>query len=165
MRNTIRRIAPAGLTLVAVLFVARPLAAQSDTSHQMAHDAMAHDTMAHDGKAMSKSPHGSFTGVNKHKTSGGFEVVTANDKQEIRLTPDFSLDQAPDVYLVLSTSVTVDGKSLYVGRLRNFSGVSTFSLPAGTDLARYSHLVLWCKKFSVALGDASLETGDAMMHH
>jgi hypothetical protein len=163
MRNTIRRIAPAGLTLVAVLFVARSLAAQSDTSHQMAHDAMAHDTMAHDAKTM--STHGSFTGLNKHKASGGFEVVTANDKQEIRLTPDFSLDQAPDVYLVLSTSATVDAKSLYVGRLGNFSGVSSFSLPAGTDLARYSHLVLWCKKFSVALGDASLETGDAMMHH
>lgn len=161
MRTMIPRLAALGGTLLAGLLLIQPLAAQADTSHAMAHDAMAHD----DAAAMGKSPHGTFTGLSNHRSSGGFEIVTTNGEHELRLSPDFSLDQAPDVYVVLSASTAVDSKSLYLGRLRKLSGPSTFSIPSGTDLGSFSHVVLWCKKFSVALADASLEAGDAMMHH
>ena len=157
MRNTIARLAPAGLTLLARLFLVQPAAAQADTSHAMAHDAM-------DATGMSKSPHGSFTGLNSHRASGSFEIITTRGKQELRLSSDFSLDKAPDVYVLLSPSTT-DGKPVYLGKLQRLSGPSTFGIPNGTDLAAFSHVVLWCKKFSVTLANAPLNAGDAMMHH
>lgn len=160
MRNTIGRVASSGVTLLAVLSFSRPLAAQADSAKAMAHDAMGHDVMA-----MSKKLHGSFTGVGNHTVSGGFEVVTANGKQVLRFTQDFSLGQAPDAYVVLSRTAGVDQQSVYLGRVKRFSGVATFAIPASTDLPSFSHVVIWCKKFKVALADAPLAPGEGMMQH
>ncbi len=160
MRNTMARLLSSGVMLLAVPSIRPPLAAQADSTKAMAHDAMAHDAMA-----MSKSLHGSFTGVGNHKVSGGFEVVTEQGKQVLRFTQDFSLSRAPDPYVVLSRTVGIDQQSLYVGRVKSFSGVSTFAIPAGTDLASFSHVVIWCKKFKVGLADAPLESGEGMMQH
>src|SRR5712692_368584 len=160
MRNTIARLASSGVTLLAVLSFTRPLAAQADSAKAMAHDAMGHDAMA-----MSKGLHGSFTGVGNHRVSGGFEIVTENGKQVLRFTQDFLLGKAPDPYVVLRRSAGVDQQSLYLSRVKSFSGVATFAIPAGTDLASFSHVVIWCKKFKVALADAPLASGEGMMQH
>jgi hypothetical protein len=156
----ITRFTSPGLALVAVVCFSRPLAAQADTAKAMAHDAMAHDAMA-----MSKTFHGSFTGVGDHKVSGGFEVVSENGKSVLRLSQDFSLDKAPDSYLVLSGTMGVDRQSTYLGRVKRFSGVATFAIPAGTDLASFSHVVIWSKQLNLALADAPLTPGEAMMQH
>jgi hypothetical protein len=156
MRNTIARLLSSGVTPLAVLLIGRPLAAQADSAKAMARDAMTHDAMA-----MAKSLHGSFTSVGNHKVSG--EVGTEHGKQVLRFTQDFSLNKAPDAYVVLSHGAGIDQQSLYVGRVKSFSGVATFAIPAGTDLASFSHVVIWCKKFKVGLADAPLESGDGMM--
>ncbi len=115
--------------------------------------------------AMSKSLRGSFTGVGNHRVSGGFEVVPENGKQVLRFTQDFSLGKAPDPYVALSRTAGIDQQSLYLGRVKSFSGVATFAIPAGTDLSSFSHVVVWCKRFKVALADAPLEPGEGMMQH
>ncbi|MGH7547601.1 MAG: DM13 domain-containing protein [Gemmatimonadales bacterium] len=160
MRHTIARLALPSVALLAVLSLSRPLAAQADSAKAMAHDAMGHDAMA-----MSKSFHGSFTGVGNHQVSGGFEVVTENGKPVLRFTQDFSLSKAPDAYVVLSSTTGVDRRSKYLGRVKTFSGAAAFEIPAGTDLASFSHVVIWCKKFKVALADAPLASGEGMMQH
>jgi len=160
MRNTTARLLWSGATALAVLFISWPLAAQADSTKAMAGDAMGHDAMA-----MSKSLHGSFTRVGNHSVSGGFEVVTENGKQVLRFTQDFSLSKAPDPYVVLSRTAGIDPQSLYVGRVKSLSGVATFAIPAGTDLATFSHVLIWCKKFKVGLADAPLESGEGMMQH
>ncbi len=160
MRNMIARLPSSAVMLVAVLSVGRPLAAQADSAKAMAHDAMGHDAME-----LSKSLHGSFTAVGNHRVSGGFEVVTENGTQVLRFTQDFSLGKAPDPYVVLSRTAGTDQQALYLGRVKSFSGVATFAIPAETDLARFSHVVIWCKKFKVALADAPLESGAGMMQH
>lgn len=160
MRNMMARLLSSGVLLLAVQSVRQPLAAQADSARAMAHDAMAHDAMV-----MSKSLHGSFTGVGNHKVSGGFEVVREQGEQVLRFTQDFSLSRAPDPYVVLSRTAGIDQQSLYVGRVKSFSGASRFAIPAGTDLASFSHVVIWCKKFKVGLADAPLESGEGMMQH
>lgn len=170
MRTTIARLARAALPLVAALFLTQPLAAQADSAKAMAHDAMSHDAMGQDAMgrsamAMSKGLAGSFTAVGKEQVSGGFQVATENGKHVLRLTPDFSLGKAPDPYVVLSRTASVDQQSLYLGRVKSFSGVATFAIPAGTDLASFSHVVIWCKQFNVALADAPLASGEGMMQH
>ncbi|MGH2607592.1 MAG: DM13 domain-containing protein [Gemmatimonadales bacterium] len=160
MHHTIARLAPSSVALLAVMSLSRPLAAQADSAKAMAHDAMGDDAMA-----MSKSFHGSFTGVGNHEVAGGFEVVTENGKPMLRFTRDFSLSNAPDAYVVLSRTAGVDQQSVYLGRVKSFSGVATFAIPAGIDLARFSHVVIWCKKFKVALADAPLASGKGMTPH
>ncbi|MGH7536511.1 MAG: DM13 domain-containing protein, partial [Gemmatimonadales bacterium] len=115
--------------------------------------------------AMGKAHRGSFTGAEGHKARGGFEVVADQGKAQLRLAPDFSVEKGPDVYVVLSNSPKVgkDG-SLYLGKLKKFSGEQVYDIPSGTDLSAYSHVVLWCKKYSVAMGSADLASGHDMMH-
>jgi hypothetical protein len=43
-----------------------------------------------------------------------------------------------------------------VAKLTRFSGEQVFDLPAGADPGRYTHVVLWCKKYRVRMGEAAL---------
>ncbi|SRR5260370_10618808 len=165
MRNAIARFVSSGLTVLAVLCFSRPGAAQADSAKAMAHGAMGQDAMGHDAMAMAKNRHGSFTAVGNHTVSGGFEVVTENGKQVLQFTRDFSLGKAPDPYVVLSQTAGLDQQWLYLGRVKSFSGVATFAIPPGTDLASFSHVLIWCKKFKVALADAPLASGEGAMQH
>jgi hypothetical protein len=163
MRHTISRLAAAGLPLVAVWCVTQPLQAQADSAKAMARDAMGHEAMGHDAMAMSQSRHGSFVPVGSRTVSGGFEVVTEHGKQVLRLTRDFSLGKAPDGYVVLSRTARVDQQSVYLGRVESVSNGATFVIPAGTDLASFSRVVIWSNKLKVALADAPLTTGEGAM--
>jgi hypothetical protein len=58
-----------------------------------------------------------------------------------------------------------EGSSVVVARLTKFSGEQSFELPSNIDLSRYSHLVLWCKKYSVAMGIAKLEDPEGHKEH
>ena len=111
---------------------------------------------------------GKLVGAENHQASGTVHLLTAGEKRLLHFTPDFSLEKGPDVYVTLTDGPKpVEGASLVVARLKRFSGQQSFDLPAGADLSRYSHLVLWCKKYSVAMGVATLthDTGkmDGMM--
>jgi hypothetical protein len=53
---------------------------------------------------------------------------------------------------------------LSLGKLKRFSGEQTLAIPAGTDLAEYSHVVLWCRKYDATMGAAPLASGEGMMH-
>jgi hypothetical protein len=84
----------------------------------------------------------------------------------LMLADDFTLDGAPDPYVVLSADEMGSGsKTLNLGALERKKGASSFAIPAGTDLAQYSHVLIWCKKYNVTLGAAELALAGAMMHH
>ncbi len=100
---------------------------------------------------------GKLVGAENHQASGTVHIVNAGEKRQLHFTPDFSLEKGPDVYITFTDGPKpVEGASLVVARLKRFSGEQSFDLPAGTDLGRYSHLVLWCKKYSVAMAVAPL---------
>jgi len=146
MRNGFRIFAAAWLVGLA----AAPLLAQET------------DSMAKDKGAM--APHGTFVGAEGHTAKGAYEIATAGGKTELKLGSDFSVEKGPDVYVVLSPAAKVPAKgALYLGKLSRFDGAQAFPVPAGTDLGAYTHVVLWCKKYSVAMGIASLAGGGAMM--
>ena len=97
--------------------------------------------------------------------SGGFALVSENGKPLLRLSQDFSLAKAPETYVVLSGTMGVDEQSKVLGQVTRFSGVTTFAIPAGTDLAAFSHVVIWSKKLNVALADAPFSSGEGTMQH
>jgi len=49
-----------------------------------------------------------------------------------------------------------DGKYLDTGKLKGNKGNQNYPLPAGTDLAGYTSVRLWCDRFNVSFGAAEL---------
>ena len=154
----------AGLVLLAA--ITAPLLAQ-DTAAMKA-GAMSDGKMEHgmmmkdDGMA----PHAMFSGANKHTVSGGYHIVSDGDERSLVLDGDFALDGAPDPYIVLSADDMGSGKgTLNLGRLRQKKGGSSFAIPAGTDLAAFHTVLVWCRKYNVTLGKAELASRGQMMHN
>jgi Electron transfer DM13 len=168
----------AGLMLTTVLTAS--LAAQDSTTMKpggMAHDQMGKDSMERDKRGMgtmgmdhgmgagAMAPHGMFAGAHDHVVSGSYSITMQEGKAALVLGDDFSLDGAPDPYIVLSADDMGSGMhTLNLGRLKRKQGSSTFVIPAGTDLAAYRQVLVWCKRFNVTLGRAELAAGGAMMH-
>jgi hypothetical protein len=124
-------------------------------------EGMKNEGMMKDPEAM--APHGTFAGADGHKAKGSYEIVRTGDKTQLKLGSDFSVDKGPDVYVVLSPGARVPASgAFYLGKLKQFSGAATFDIPPGTDLAQFTHVVLWCKKYSVPMGTAALAAGDHM---
>lgn len=157
-------------SLFAVLLLAgatsTTLLAQDTTGMKagaMAGSKMDHGMMMEDD---GMAPHAMFTGANRHTVSGGYHIVTNGDQRSLVLDSTFVLDGAPDPYIVLSADDMGSGKgTLNLGRLRQQKGSSTFVIPAGTDLAEFHRVVVYCKKFNVTLGQAELAANGQMMHN
>ena len=100
---------------------------------------------------------GSFTGANDHITTGGVSVVkTSNGDTVVILGENFSLDGAPEP----SVGFGKDGeyaKATDLGDLGELNGLQAFVVPASVNVADYNEIYIWCDKFNVSLGVASLE--------
>ncbi len=110
------------------------------------------------------SAEGQLTGAENHQASGTVHILDAEGKRQVHFTPDFSVERGPDVYVTLANGTKpVEGASVVVAKLTRFSGEQSFELPATVELGKYSHLVLWCKKYSVAMAVAKLTFPDSGM--
>lgn len=108
------------------------------------------------GDAASLTGSGTFTGKSNHITTGGVSVVQTTAGAMVVLAPDFSLDGAPDPRVGLGKAGTYD-EATDAGALATNTGAQVYSLPAGVDPAAYDEVYIWCRKFSVPLGVASLQ--------
>jgi hypothetical protein len=99
---------------------------------------------------------GTFTGANDHITTGGVKIVkTANGGAVVILDSDFSLDGAPDPRVGLGKDGTYDTNA-DLGILLHNTGVQAFIVPPSINVDDYNEVYIWCLKFSVSLGAASL---------
>jgi electron transfer DM13 len=99
---------------------------------------------------------GNFTGVGDefHDASGIAKVIAVGDAKVLRLET-FSSTNGPDLYVYLSTDKeATDFVSL--GRLKANIGNQNYDIPEGTDLSKYSTVLVWCQQFSVLFGNAEL---------
>lgn len=100
---------------------------------------------------------GVFKGASNHATSGGVSVVkTVNTQSVVILGSDFSFDGAPDPYVGFGKNGRYD-KSAALGKLGNNSGKQVYKIPATIDPSKYNEVYIWCRKFSVPLGVATLK--------
>lgn len=176
----------AAVLAVRVILAPAALTAQQDTS-MMAHDsgmmapdsgmmdqgAMSHDgTMGHDstmGDKMDDKMTGGanmmFMGTEGAKAAGDYEVTGADGKQQLTLTDDFAVPQAPDLYLVLSNGPTVGKDAVWLGKLKQPASGETFNLPRGKDLSAFTTLVVWSKKEKKAVATAEWHAPTGAMEH
>ncbi len=98
-----------------------------------------------------------------HETTGTAAIHrTADGRSVLRLT-GFSTSNGPDVrvYLV-AAGVVEDAKGVKragfidLGALKGNLGDQNYEIPAGTDLMRYRAVSIFCRRFAVNFGAASL---------
>jgi hypothetical protein len=98
---------------------------------------------------------GSFSS-GAHDTSGAARVVQLRRGDRV-LTLDLRTDAGSDlrVYLAPGDGSNVDD-NVDLGGLKGNIGTQQYAIPAGTDLGRYTAVVIWCRAFSVNFGSAVL---------
>lgn len=95
-----------------------------------------------------------------HPTSGEALFVRLEDGSRVLRIEDLQTDNGPDLNVYLS-SAPADASagelgSDYVdlGDLKGNIGSQNYEIPAEVDIDRYSTVVIWCVRFSVAFGAA-----------
>ena len=100
---------------------------------------------------------GSFTGFDRiHTGSGNVNIIQVGDRYIIRFEENFDVANGPDLYVGFGK----DGeyiKGSEIGKLKGNIGSQNYELPAGTDLADYNEVWIWCRAFSVGFAKAVLK--------
>ncbi len=99
---------------------------------------------------------GSFSGASGHVTTGTATVTKSGNKLVVKLGKNFVLDGAPDPYVALGNdSKPVKGGLLAV--LKKNKGGQSYSIAASPALEKASQVIIWCKKYGVPLGVATIK--------
>ncbi len=98
---------------------------------------------------------GAFRGQSGHAASGGVRVVKTATGIAVVLERDFKFDGAPDPKLGFGRNGYVE--STQFSALKSNSGQQTYEIPAAIDPADYTEVWVWCEKYAVPLGVATLE--------
>jgi len=145
----------------AVMMLAAALAAPASADRMMSGDkTMSKEKMMSDDKMMSKDKMmpgrtGMLSGYPKHNASGKVSITKDGmGKATLELT-GIRVDKVPDgrVYLAKGGDHT---KGIELGKLTQFTGDVRFPIPTGTMADDYDSVVIWCKKFDVGIGKATL---------
>ena len=101
---------------------------------------------------------GTFTGK-AHPTSGTVQVLTRDDGVRVLRIEDLDTSNGPDVKVVLSPDPDgyADG-AVSLGTLKGNKGSQNYAVPAGTDLSVFTSVSIWCARFRVSFGAATLAT-------
>jgi hypothetical protein len=108
---------------------------------------------------------GRFTS-NLHPTSGRATIYRQPSGAFLLRLSDFHTSNGPDVHVVLAMSSDPtlqkgsEGNSratIEVGVLKGNEGDQEYILPATVDLSRYSLVTIYCERFRVVFGSASLQ--------
>lgn len=169
-----RKVISSSLAIAAILIAGLALSACSGTTEtetssnapapaekvEAATETVTETVSDHDGVSQAADgdlllAHGQFEGLSQHVTTGGVTIVKRNGGVFVELATDFSLDGAPDPVLGFGK----DGEYVTASQfsaLENISGAQSYKLPEDLDPASYDTVYVWCEKFSVPLGVASL---------
>lgn len=104
---------------------------------------------------------GAFTDADSfHKGSGLARLVRDGGETIVRLE-EFQVTNGPDLYVYLAahpeprSRADVDQGFVNLGRLKGNIGAQSYPVPAGTDLARYRSVVIYCRAFHVVFSTAT----------
>lgn len=98
---------------------------------------------------------GSFKGLSNHATSGTATLVKVGDGYVIELGADFVFDGAPDPKVAFGKDGKFDPATL-IEPLRTNSGAQSYAVPSSINPDNFNEIYIWCEKFSVGLGVASI---------
>jgi len=101
-----------------------------------------------------------------HSTSGRASVYKgSNGELTLRLT-DFKTSNGPDVHVLLIAADDAQDNDNFLksnvervelGKLKGNEGDQNYNIPAGTDLAKFHTVAIYCERFNANFGTAPLE--------
>ena len=102
----------------------------------------------------------------EHSTSGEVSVIEKPDGTRILAIRELDTTTGPDVHVWLSDGEVKEGvggwrtaanaDNVDLGPIKGNKGNQVYEIPAHVDLARYPAAFLWCVRFSVSFGAATL---------
>jgi len=99
----------------------------------------------------------------KYKLNGSWSLVHRGDKTFVKFSDNFRTKNGPDLKVFLSpiSAEEANGRnavagSLKLGVLKNNKGGQEYEIPAGTDLSKYSTILVHCEAYSVLWGGGAL---------
>jgi hypothetical protein len=95
-----------------------------------------------------------------HETTGVAQVIDVRGNRRVLTLTRFETDNGPDLRVYLSTADADQDSAgddfVDLGGLKGNVGDQQYEIPRGADLARLTHVVVWCRAFSVGFGAAEL---------
>jgi hypothetical protein len=93
-----------------------------------------------------------------HNGEGIARIIRTDDGMLVLRVEEFSVTNGPDLIVVLSPDDDAYAEgSLSLGELKATDGNFNYEIPAGTDLAQYRSVVVWCRSFPTTFAYATLE--------
>ncbi|WP_285777539.1 DM13 domain-containing protein [Microtetraspora sp. NBRC 13810] len=102
----------------------------------------------------------------EHETSGVAKVLELEGGERVLRIEDFHTSDGPDLRVWLSDQPVRegtdgwfnldDGKVVELGELKGNKGNANYAIPASADLDSLTSVVIWCRRFSVSFGAATL---------
>jgi len=107
------------------------------------------------GEMMEAGKAGMLSGFPGHNASGKASLSKDGMGKAFLELTGIKVDKVPDgrVYLAKGGDHT---KGIELGELTQFTGNVRFPIPENTMLDDYDSVVIWCKKFDVGIGKATL---------
>nr|CEL21137.1 Probable secreted protein [Kibdelosporangium sp. MJ126-NF4]CTQ96298.1 Probable secreted protein [Kibdelosporangium sp. MJ126-NF4] len=100
----------------------------------------------------------------EHATSGKAAVLELPDGQRVLRLTELSSSDGPDLHVWLTDAAVSgdwskydDGRQVKLGKLKATHGNQNYVIPPGTSLDGLRSAVIWCDRFNVAFGSASLQ--------
>lgn len=90
----------------------------------------------------------------EHEVAGSASFVQVGDKTFLRFE-DLDTVNGPDLRIYLATDTDAKDR-VDLGPIRATKGSVNYEIPAGTDVTKYSHALIWCRAFSVLFSYAKL---------
>ena len=95
---------------------------------------------------------------------GDFQIVTEGGRAFLEFGAGFKARSAPDLKVFLSdrapgeiTGGNATDGSVRLGLLMEFEGSQRYAIPRGTDLGKYSTVIVHCEQYSKLWGTGALQ--------
>jgi hypothetical protein len=101
-----------------------------------------------------------------HSTSGRASIYQEADGKTILRLTNFKTSNGPDVHVLLIAAKDAQDNDNFLmnnvervelGKLKGNEGDQNYDIPAGTDLAKYRTVAIYCERFNATFGAAPLE--------
>lgn len=101
-----------------------------------------------------------------HSTSGRATVYEEQDGKKLLRLTNFKTSNGPDVHVILSAAENADDDANFLkgnvervelGKLKGNEGDQNYTIPQGTDLAKFRSVSIYCERFNANFGVAPLE--------
>jgi hypothetical protein len=97
-----------------------------------------------------------------HPTSGTATIYKLDDGSRILRLSNFSTSNGPKVHVILADHAITgndveDAKSVDLGDLKGNTGNENYTIPAGVNLGDVKSVAIYCERFKVNFGAATLK--------